>query len=54
MVYNGADNATKDSIAKTLQLSGIDINSLNQVCQSLLLQFPQEDNKVQLAIANSI
>jgi len=54
MVYNGADNATKDSIANTLQMSGIDIASLNAVCQSLLLQFPQEDNKVQLSIANSI
>ena len=54
MVYNGADNATKDSIAKTLELSGIDIASLNAVCQSLLSQFPKEDNKVQLSIANSI
>ncbi|HEY5369650.1 MAG TPA: serpin family protein [Hanamia sp.] len=54
MVYNGADNATKDSIAKTLELSGIDIASLNAVCHSLLSQFPQEDNKVRLSIANSI
>ncbi len=54
MVYNGADNATRDSIAKTLELSGIDITSLNAVCQSLLSQFPKEDNKVQLSIANSI
>ncbi len=54
MVYNGADNATKDSIAKTLELSGIDIATLNSVCQSLLSQFPKEDNKVQLSIANSI
>ena len=54
MVYNGADNATKDSIANTLQMSGIDIASLNSVCLSLLSQFPQEDNKVQLSIANSI
>jgi len=54
MAYNGADNATKDSIAQTLQLSGIDIASLNSVCQSLLSQFPKEDNKVQLSIANSI
>ena len=36
MVYNGANNATKDSIAKTLQLSGIDINSLNATCQALI------------------
>ena len=54
MVYNGADNATKDSIAKTLELSGIDIASLNAVCQSLLSQLPKEDNNVQLSIANSI
>jgi serine protease inhibitor len=54
MVYNGADNATRDSIAQTLQLSGIDINDLNTVCQSLLAQFPAEDNHVQLSIANSI
>jgi serine protease inhibitor len=54
MVYNGAGNATGDSIAKTLQLSGIDINTLNTVCQSLITQLPQEDNEVQFSIANSI
>ncbi len=54
MVYNGAGNATKDSIAQTLRLSGIDINSLNSVCQALISQLPKEDNKVQLDIANSI
>lgn len=54
MVYNGADNATQDSIAQTLQLSGIDINSLNAVCKALISQLPKEDNKVQLDIANSI
>ncbi len=54
MVYNGADNATKDSIAKALQLSGIDINSLNSVCKELISQLPKEDNKVQLDMANSI
>jgi serine protease inhibitor len=54
MVYNGANNATKDSIANVLQLSGIDINSLNAVCRSLITQLPQEDNEVQFSIANSI
>ncbi len=54
MVYNGADNATKDSIAKTLLLSGIDINDLNTVCNALITQLPQEDNRVQFSIANSI
>jgi serine protease inhibitor len=54
MVYNGSNNATKDSITKTLQLSGISINDLNAVCQSLITQLPKEDNNVQLSIANSI
>lgn len=54
MVYNGADNATKDSISNALQLSGIDINTLNTFCQSLITQLPAEDSKVKLSIANSI
>jgi serine protease inhibitor len=54
MVYNGAGSSTKDSIAKTLQFSGIDINDLNTVCNALITQLPQEDNKVQFSIANSI
>jgi len=54
MVYNGADKATKDSMAYALQLQGIDINSLNATCKSLIQQLPGEDNQVQLAIANSI
>ena len=54
MTYNGAANATKDSMASALQLSGININDVNAVCQSLINQLPQEDNKVQLSVANSI
>ena len=54
MVYNGADHATKDSIEKVLQLKGIDINSLNAVCNTLISSLPGEDNKVRLDIANSI
>lgn len=54
MVYNGAANATKDSIANTLQLSGININDLNAVCNALITQLPAEDSKVKLSIANSI
>ncbi len=53
-VYNGTDNATKDSIAKTLQLSGIDINDLNAICKSIITQLPDEDSRVQFSIANSI
>jgi serine protease inhibitor len=54
MVCNGANNATKDSIANTLRLDGIDINSLNSLCHTLISSFPGEDNRVQLSIANSI
>lgn len=54
MVYNGADNATKDSIAHALQLSGLNINTLNEVCQSLITQLPGEDSRVDFFIANSI
>ena len=54
MLYNGADQATRDSIAAVLAVQGLDINSLNSVCQSLITQFPKEDNEVQLSIANSI
>ncbi len=54
MVYNGADNATKDSMAAALQLQGIDIANLNAVCKALIEQLPGEDNLVKLSIANSI
>ncbi len=54
MVYNGANSATKDSIAHALQLAGIDMDDLNAVCNALITQLPGEDNRVQLAIANSI
>ena len=54
MLYNGADNATKDSMANVLQLSGINIDDLNAVCKSMIQQLPEADSKVQLSIANSI
>ncbi|MBS1947003.1 MAG: serpin family protein [Bacteroidetes bacterium] len=54
MVYNGADNSTKDSIANALQVIGVDINDLNAVCKALIIQLPNEDNKVKLSIANSL
>ncbi|HWB24448.1 MAG TPA: serpin family protein [Chitinophagaceae bacterium] len=54
MVYNGADNATKDSMTEVLQLSGININDLNATCKALIEQLPAEDNKVAMYIANSI
>ncbi len=54
MVYNGADNATKDSMANALQLSGLSINDVNAACKALIEQLPAEDSKVTMLIANSI
>lgn len=54
MVYNGADNATKDSIAHALRLVASDIKKLNDVCKILIEELPGIDNKVKLSIANSI
>src|SRR6185503_199162 len=54
MLYNGASNSTRDSIAKTLQLNGISIDDLNALNKTLIQQMPTEDNKVAMNIANSI
>jgi serine protease inhibitor len=54
MVYNGADHATKESMEAALRLKGIDIKSLNDLCNTLITSLPDEDNRVQLSIANSI
>lgn len=54
MTYNGSAGATMDSMAKTLQIPGLDMNTLNTACKALIAQLPGEDNKVQLSIANSI
>lgn len=54
MTYNGAAGATADSMAATLQLSGVPLGQLNSVSHALLQQLPKEDSKVQLSIANSI
>jgi serpin B len=54
MVYNGANNATKDSIHYALRLSGLSLDDLNNTCKALLQQMPSADNQVNISIANSI
>lgn len=54
MVYNGAANATRDSIARVLQLNGIPIEDLNALSKALIQQMPKEDSRVTMDIANSI
>lgn len=54
MVYNGANNATRDSIAHALRLTSDDVQKLNDVCKVLIEDLPGVDSKVKLSIANSI
>jgi serpin B len=54
MLYNGADNATRDSIQYALRLNGTSIEDLNYTCKALQQQMTWADNQVTLSIANSI
>jgi Serine protease inhibitor len=54
MVYNGAENATRDSIGKVLEIEGNGVDNLNATAKALIEQLPGEDNKVTMSIANSI
>lgn len=54
MVYNGAAQATKDSMEAALRLRNTSIEDLNQTCLALIQQMPLSDNEVSLSIANSI
>jgi serine protease inhibitor len=54
MVYNGAANATRDSIQHALSAENLSIDDLNKTCQALIQGLPAADNRVTLSIANSI
>src|SRR4029079_2671480 len=54
MAYNGANNATRDSMKHALRLDNISIEDLNNTCQALIEQLPEADNKIDISIANSI
>ncbi len=54
MLYNGSNNATKDSIQFALRLNNSSAAYLNNTCSALLQQLPLADNAVNLSIANSI
>lgn len=54
MTYNGAGSGTKEAMAKALQVTGIDLEALNQKNQDLLQRLKAADPKVKLEIANSI
>jgi len=54
MIYNGADDVTKEEIAKTLNTEGISIKALNKANASLMAALKKETEDTQLHIANAI
>lgn len=54
MTYNGAVAGTKEDMAKALQITGIDLDALNQKNRDLLQRLKAADSKVKLEIANSL
>jgi serpin B len=54
MVYNGASGDTQQAMAKTLEIQGMSLATLNQANADLKALLENPDPKVQLAIANSV
>ena len=54
MVYNGAEQQTKEEIANVLQSQGIAVEELNKANASWMAMLQNDSDKVQLHIANSI
>lgn len=54
MTYNGANGETQEAMQKTLELSGLTIQQVNESYKSLIELLSQLDPKVLFQIANSI
>lgn len=54
MVYNGADGKTKEEMAETLQVQGINVEELNKANASLLSSLYKDTNLIELRIGNSL
>jgi serpin B len=54
MTYNGADGGTAEAMQKTLELSGLTLQEINESYKSLMELLRGLDPKVQFQIANSI
>ena len=54
LAYNGADGATKEEIAKVLQVSGMDSMDVNKANASLMTALDKDSESIRLQIANSI
>ncbi|MCK4346336.1 MAG: serpin family protein [Bacteroidales bacterium] len=54
MTYNGADGTTKEAMEKTLELSGLTVDEINENYKDLIDALVSVDPKVLMSIANSI
>jgi serine protease inhibitor len=54
MTYNGANGSTKEAMEKTLELTGLTVEEVNESYKNLIRLLTQLDPKVQFDIANSI
>ncbi len=54
MTYNGANQATRQAMARTLELNGLKLEDLNAANKRLKAALENLDPKVQLEIANSL
>ena len=54
MTYNGANGSTQEAMQKTLELSGLTSEEVNESYKNLIKLLTQLDPKVQFQIANSI
>lgn len=54
MVYNGADGATKDEIAKVLEAEGLSAEEMNKANASMITKLASDSEDIELSIANSI
>ncbi len=54
MTYNGADGDTKEAMEKTLELSGLNVDEINENYKLLIDALASVDPKVLMSIANSI
>lgn len=54
MTYNGADGDTKEAMEKTLELTGLTVDEINENYKMLIDALASVDPKVLMSIANSI
>ncbi|WP_339252133.1 serpin family protein [Sporosarcina sp. FSL W8-0480] len=54
LVYNGADGVTKEEIANTLKIPGMNATDLNKANASLMTILNKNSKSIQLQVANSV